>query len=289
MSSVWTNIKPALMQYMEDHKTARLDRDRQALLIDRFHLMEQTIAPSLLALSKTIMIPHIVDIYLMDEARSIIDAPAAATLTATDFTPLITLLPTLAQRWRTDVESQYIQHVSSNEHTMASDSAFELVTRCKRCRNTLFYPDSLSHMCHNLPRGRRKQDQPKYKKTRTRQELQDIQNGLIRRLPVYERVVDLSAYAPWSCDQDSFEEETALVRKIIEACGQLHADITCTEMDNLDARLSCDVCSQDGRMLIVTWRSAVSPISIVFLVSHLPRLRSIMPSNPIQQAPSCEI
>ena len=279
------NIEPVLMQYMEDHKTARLERDRQALLVDRFRLMEQTIAPSLSALSKTIMIPHIIDICLMDDVRSIIDVPAATTLTATDFTPLITLLPTLAQRWRTDIESRYIQHVSSNEHTVASDSAFELVTRCKRCRNTLFYPDALSHECHNLPRGRRKQDQPKYKKTRTWQELRDIQNGfdLIRRLPLYERATrDLSRYVPWSCDQDSFEEETALVRKIVEACGELHNDITCTEMDNLDTRLSCDVCSQDGRMLIVTWRSAVGPISIVFLVSHLPRLRSIMPSPSIQ-------
>ena len=153
-SSVWTNIKPALLKYIEDHKSTRLERARRALLVVRFRLMERTIAPSLLTLSKMAMVPHIIDICLMDEARLILDVPTATTLTAADFTDLITLLPLLAQRWRTNIESQYIQHVSSNERTMTSNSVFDLVTSCKRCD---FFPDTLTHECHNLPRGRRKQ------------------------------------------------------------------------------------------------------------------------------------
>ena len=87
----------------------------------------------------------------------------------------------------------------------------ELVTRYRCCRNVLFFPDSLAHERHNLPRGRsRKQDHPKFKAKRTWQEIQDIENGLdlIRRLPVYKRATrGISAYVPWSCDQDSFEDE----------------------------------------------------------------------------------
>jgi hypothetical protein len=103
--SVWTNIKPTLLKYMEDHQTARLERARQALRVGRFRLMEQ-IAPFLLALSKTTVVPHIIDICVMDEARLIINVPITIILTAADFAPLIPLLSTLVQRWRANVESQ---------------------------------------------------------------------------------------------------------------------------------------------------------------------------------------
>jgi len=268
---IWTNIEPAVLKYMEEHKAARLERARQALLTLRFRFMEHIITPYLLALSKTTMVPHIIDICLMDETRLIVDVPETTALTAADFRPLISLLPTLAQRWRTNIESQYIQHISSNERTTASGSVFELFTSCRRCCNILFFPDSLTHECHNLPRGRRKEDEPKFKKTRSWQETQEYleERDLIRRLPVYERATRcLSAYVPWSCDHDSFEEESGVVRKIVVACGQLHQNVTCTEMDNLDVRLSCGMCSQKGRMVIVTWRSAIHHA----LVSHRERI-----------------
>jgi hypothetical protein len=276
-------MEAPIIKYMEEYKVARLERGRQALLVGRFRLMEQVIAPSLLALSETTMVPHVIDICLMDETRLIIDAPATINLTATDFTPLVSLLPTLAKRWRANIELEYTQHVSSNERTAASDSVLDLVTSCKRCGSIRFFPDSLVHECHNLPRGRRKEDQPKYKKKQTWQETEDIKNGidLIRRLPVYERAArDLSAYVPWSCDQDSFEKEIGVVRKIVEACGKRHNKVTCTQMDDLDVRLSCDLCSQNGRMVVATWRSAVSSIFLSLLVSGIsPHLRFIMPWN----------
>jgi len=259
-------MEPAVLKYMEEHKVARLERVRQALLVPRFRLMEQAIAPSLAALSETTMIPHIIDICLMSEAHLIVDAPTTTTLTAEDFAPLISLLPTLTQRWHANIESQYIQHVSSNERTVASDLVLDLVTSCKHCGNILFFPDGLAHECHNLPHGRRKDQQPKYKKKRTREELQEIEArlDLIHLLPVYEHAAcDLSAYMPWSCDQDSFEKEITVIRNIVEACGKCPDKVTCTEMDGLDARLSCDMCSQNGRMVVVTWCSAVSPISLV--------------------------
>jgi vesicle coat complex subunit len=113
--------------------------------------------------------------------------------------------------------------------------------------------------------------------------MEDIRSGtdLIRRLPVYERAArDISAYVPWSCDQDSFEKEIGVVRKIVEACGKRHNKVTCTQMDDLDVRLSCDLCSQNGRMVVVTWRSAVSSIFLSLLVSGISsHLRSIMPWN----------
>src|SRR6202167_3952456 len=126
-------MEAAIIKYMEDYKVARLERGRQALLVGRFRLMEQVIAPSLLALSETTMVPHVIDICLMDETRLIIDAPATINLTAADFTPLVSLLPTLAKRWRANIELEYIRHVSLNERTAASDSVLDLVTSCKRC------------------------------------------------------------------------------------------------------------------------------------------------------------
>jgi hypothetical protein len=64
----------------------------------------------------------------------------------------------------------------------------------------------------------------------------------------------LSAYVPWSCDRDEFKKETDAVRNTVEACGLLPDDVACTEMDDLDARLAC------GRMVVVTWRSAVCSV-----------------------------
>ena len=264
------NMKPVVLKYMEEHKVARLESARQALLVVRFRLVEQVIAPSLVALSETAMVPHVIEICLTEEARLILDAPTTTNLMAGDLAPLIPLLPTFARRWRANIESQYIQHVSSNERIAASDSVLDLVTSCKCCEITLFFPDSLAHMCHNLPRGCRKEEQPKYKKKRTWEETQDIGNGLdlIRRLPVYERATrDLSAYVPWSCDQDGVEEEIGVVRDIVEACGKCPDKVTCTEMDSLDVRLSCNTCNQNG-MVVVTWHSAVSSVSsLVLLVS----------------------
>lgn len=112
-------------------------------------------------------------------------------------------------------------------------------------------------MCHNLSRGRRKEEQPQNKaKKMTRQEMQDLAQelDLIRGLPVYERATrDLSAGVLWSCDQDSFKRENGIVRGIVEACGKRLDEVTCEEMDDLDATLSCDMCSQpeDARALVV--------------------------------------
>jgi len=260
-------MEPAVLKYMEEHKVAHLERVRQALLVTCFCLMEQVITPSLALLSGTTMVPHIINIYLMSKARLIVDTPTTTVmLTDKGFAPLISLLPTLAQCWRPSIESQYIQHVSLNEHTVASDSVLDLVTSCKHCGNILFFPDSLAHECRNLPHGHRKDQQPKYKKKRTWEESQEIEArlDLIHLLPVYERVAcDLSAYMPWSCDQDSFEKEITVICNIVEVCGKYPNKVTCTKMDSLDARLSCDMCSQNGRMVVVTWCSAVSPISLV--------------------------
>ena len=101
---------------------------------------------------------------------------------------------------------------------------------------------------------------------------------LIHHLPVYERAAwDLSAYVPWSCDQDSFEKEIAVICKIVEACGKHPNKVTCIQMDDLDVRLSCDLCSQNGRMVAVTWRIAVISFFLSLLFSGISsHLRSIM-------------
>ena len=59
--------------------------------------------------------------------------------------------------------------------------------------------------------------------------MHDILHGrdLLRRLSVYERATrDLSAYVPWSCDQDTFEKESGVVRKIVDTCEEPGEDVT---------------------------------------------------------------
>ena len=70
--------------------------------------MEQAIVPSLLALSESTTVPHVIDICLIDEARMIINTLATINLTAADFAPLISHLPTLAKCWCANIELEYI-------------------------------------------------------------------------------------------------------------------------------------------------------------------------------------
>ena len=78
-------------------------------------------------------------------------------------------------------------------------------------------------------------------------------------ISVYERATrDLSVFVPWSRDQDRFEKETGVVRKIVEACGQLYDGVTCREMGDLGAGLSCDIRSHEGRMVLSVVPSVLS-------------------------------
>jgi hypothetical protein len=55
----------------------------------------------------------------------------------------------------------------------------------------------------------------------------------------------------------------ALSVKLLILAKNLARTSLSTEMDDLDARLSCDICSQDGRIVIATWHSAVSSVFLV--------------------------
>jgi hypothetical protein len=100
----------------------------------------------------------------------------------------------------------------------------DLATSCKYCENVLFFPGTLTHERHDLPRGHRKR----------------------LLCTQYERMTRIVLPQPAAVRKN---------RQGLWMASRRHS------MDDLDARLAGDICSRDGRTEIVSWRNAVSTIS----------------------------
>jgi hypothetical protein len=116
---VWKNIMPKLVDFMEDIKAKRLQRERLAAVNKRCQTMATILNNYLLTRPLTEVIPCIADVCEMKEIKSIIeDTPIEVEVTAKNFTTIVTELPRLIDEWRISKSRELIAMMEAEAHAL---------------------------------------------------------------------------------------------------------------------------------------------------------------------------
>ncbi|KIM79605.1 hypothetical protein PILCRDRAFT_823142 [Piloderma croceum F 1598] len=245
---IWANNRNKLVEFMERCKADRLVRERRALLRGRIEIVSILVGKYAFD-NPTQIIPEIADICLLSkELRGLIlETDAAVIMDESSFDSWLIALPHICQEWRRSKDAFLLQLLTSSTSASPASSTkepdvsrFALATTyfgCKKCSGLILYPRILAHSCMTI-----------HDTTRSALQVNLDTEELWRAL----------LYSPWNHTGDKLwlhEEAFNAVREVVLATGNDPSVTTAFQMDQLDARFSCQVCFA-GRFAM-NWRSAV--------------------------------
>jgi len=241
---------------MEKCKADRLARERRALLRARIDIVSNLVGKYAFD-NPTQIIPEIADICLLSkELRDLIlETDAALIVDESSFDNWLITLPDICQEWRRSKDAFLLQLLTSSTSDSPASSTnepvvsrFDLATTyfgCKQCSGLILYPRILAHSCMTFS-------------GMTRSTLQaDLDTEELWRALIY---------SPWNHTGDKLrlhEEAFNAAREVVLAAGNDPLVTTASQMDQLDARFSCQVCFA-GRFAM-NWRGAVC---ILLFICH---------------------
>ncbi|TFK41664.1 hypothetical protein BDQ12DRAFT_710696 [Crucibulum laeve] len=111
---IWENIKPKVVQFMEDVKARRLMLEKKTTMKRRHPLMEEVREAYALTCPPNTIIPPATDIYCFNPFRSIVeDTPFNEDVTIESFRDVMDLLPTLIEDWRKRKDRQLLNMIAT--------------------------------------------------------------------------------------------------------------------------------------------------------------------------------
>jgi hypothetical protein len=249
--SVWNNIMPKLIEFMEDIKAKRLQRERVAAVNKRRQMMATILNNYLLTRSLTEVIPCIADVCEMKEIKSIIeDTPIDVEVNAKSFANIVPELPRLIDEWRisksreliTMMEAEAPALIKTEETDLAAHfdlSPLELATTwffCRNCDEPIGYPRILAHDHAIAMTPTLRKDGPR------------------------DHILGLSCQA-WNFRGDRLKfhvDAHRAARPIVESCGLDPDTTTARQMDEFDPMVECLICRNFGAgRIAMRWRRAV--------------------------------
>jgi hypothetical protein len=246
---IWSNIKLPLVEIMKELKEKRLVAERLATLKKRQLLVVSLLKTYTLEQPVTALIPGPADVCNMDDFKAVIENPNYVEVTKETFKEAMDRLPQLIDDWRVAKDAELVcilNKQASGSHLKESSpvdnrALLELATtsfRCRICSSTILYPRILVHSCtHSLRLSWRDYD--------------DSHSILCRNIDD----------EPWNFagDRVSVDEQGKIAANlVVRSCGLDPSTTSASEMDDLDARFECTVCSNVhlGR-LVMGWTAAV--------------------------------
>ncbi|KAG6875184.1 hypothetical protein C0993_010446, partial [Termitomyces sp. T159_Od127] len=233
---IWSNILPALIEFLEEIRVIRLERERNDLIQCRMEMLYPRYEEYLQTRPHRLPHPAFADICGEEPFRALIFSTPAD-----DHSPLPKpdqLKNDFAKASKAWVESrsQMLEALlPSNCPRLDIAATF---FRCQWCTEPISYPRILKHSC--------------------------LSTSKIRSKPSDEDL-ELYKYAwrgwPWNLggDQVEFNEEAAgYARDIISVCGADPQEVSAEAMNELDCRVECLRCSQGVRKvrLAMRWTTA---------------------------------
>jgi hypothetical protein len=243
---------------MEKCKADRLARERSVLLHGRIDIVSNLVGKYAFD-NPTEVIPEIADICLLSkELRDLIlETDAAVIMDESSFDNWLITLPDICQEWRCSKAAFLLQLLTSSTSDSPASSTnqpdvsrLDLATTyfdCKRCSGLILYPRILAHSCMTIS-------------DTTRSALQvDVDTEELWRALLY---------SPWNHTGDKLrlhKQAFNAAREVVLATGNDPSVTTASQMDQLDARFSCQLCFA-GRFAM-NWRSAVCILLFVCVLS----------------------
>jgi hypothetical protein len=250
-TTVWNNIRPILVQFVQAARDKRLKKERIDTWTKRGLILSQLLADYHKTRSFDEIIPGTADIACMDVFISTIQGiPVNTEVTPESFAEAILELPRLTQEWRISKDRELVRLMNPNSITAlnnASESTehgedlgrLELATtffKCS-CQEPISYPRVLEH-------------------THLTQFRQSCQEDV--DLAVIFKALDLQ---PWNYGGERIAFHDVAydgARAIIEACGLNPDTTTASDMDKAGHMLECLRCRDfSSARRVMGWRWAV--------------------------------
>lgn len=246
--SVWNNIERPMIQFMEEVKAKRLERER----IDRIIQRQNVVLPLLLTFRQTrqshIKVPTDADIVCMPPFAALIESDQEDGLTAESFGDAISLLPQLCIQWWVDCD-KFLYTLLPQASASECEFRLELATtlfECGGCSIPISYPRILAHKCMT--------------------DLEWLQKDPVLMLDESMRRFQSLGCLPYNLGGNwclYHHKAATLAAGIIQACGMDPQITTLTQMDEKDVMFS-DKCihhlfrdSSEKYVYFMNWRVAV--------------------------------
>lgn len=264
---------------MENYKDACLREERAELIRSRLRDLREVVNAIELGrqgrrTAESETLPKFADVALMQEIRLLAEAPNNVTVSQEDLhQACVEHLPGFIQSWQTKctLELGHMMAVRlGRPWDVASPRPLDVLNlavawfRCDRCQRNFRYPGVLAHLCLRTPYGN--------VTDASIWEWEHIKDNIHKDDHFddpYERNVALvSRLRPWSAKalRPAPDEDLLALRSIVEACGLDPESATAQNMDEVDARVTCDAIpilwkSKSEGYLVMNWRRAVCHLS----------------------------
>ncbi|KAH9951400.1 hypothetical protein B0H21DRAFT_818443 [Amylocystis lapponica] len=239
----WQKIRNELVAFMEDEKATRLRGEHRRLLISRLSALSGVIADYYSESPRsaaTELAPQFVDFAFMPEFRDLADAPNDTDISAQSFQALRPQMPTLIERWQTEVKAQLTSKITKELKVPENVEPFDLAVAffdCDHCGMTLRYPAIVAHKC-----------------------LRRVYASYLdsSMTDIYDRVACHHAHKrKWSSTSVNFARVLERIRPVLQTMG-LSPYQTAQEVDDRDVRLVLIPKNNNYTRRVMTWRKAVS-------------------------------
>ncbi|CDO75652.1 hypothetical protein BN946_scf184941.g5 [Trametes cinnabarina] len=260
----WEGIRDALMQHMEFVQACRLNREWQAVVLERLRWLQEIVADDTSITSARRdstdygmggdLRVEFSDVAMFPELRTLLEAPAAEEIKKEDLAErCIRCLPVLKDKWMRQREAYFNDLVrQAPRATPLPDglvASLAIVTfTCKRCTCPwIRWPDVSNHHCGRM--------EPYYRGDK------DDTSSYTEVLTLFCREKHLTL--PWHFDPE-YEVEFAseATEGVIRLCGYDPLRTSYKEMQDCGVRLYCKTCavSFDGCLEVYDWQNARIPL-----------------------------
>lgn len=233
-------MKATVVGVMEEHRTKRLYKARVEVLVTRIKMLWEA-RRQLSQYIRRDEVPSLRDFALFPEVRAIVEAPNDAEVTPASFDVLRTSISDIVDRWYSEKKTFFEELVRKSIGPECStdisplDLAMSLGLLCEHARMTTSFPRVIYRCCGRFPSVYMKRGKNEFETALNLD--REISEGPL--------------------DYDHITVDTNTVGNVIKACGQDPHRVTVAEMDNLNTRLTCVTCDEEGVLGVMTWRAAV--------------------------------
>ncbi|KAH9926818.1 hypothetical protein B0H21DRAFT_894957 [Amylocystis lapponica] len=254
--ATWEKIRHDVIEFMDNRKASRLDWERVKQMRERLAILERSLVKALDA-NDLYPVPHALDLVFYRKIRAVIESPSDVDVTNMAFDGM---LPGILKHWQREVTVEMSACLLKTEGRHGSDGGDDSsrnplklaksILKCA-CGAIRTWPDAASHS-HEESGGVNDCIGPD-------RHAPDF-DGTLDPIPrtAFETAVRGRYWPRKAWSSKCFHPCDAHVAGLFRACDLDPNTTTCAQMDRLDARFSCKLCSVPEKVkYLMPWRNAL--------------------------------
>ncbi|KAK7044106.1 hypothetical protein VNI00_007823 [Paramarasmius palmivorus] len=151
---IWKNIEATLIEFMDELRTIRIDKERKKISRERFKLLDELLRTAEVTLPSTMVMPLDIDVAFWEPFRSVIeDLPLEAGADISLYEEATMVLPQFIEDWNRQRTEESLRALREHRPDATAEDLYTATSlfRCKNqhCPSAIYlYPGIISHHCH---------------------------------------------------------------------------------------------------------------------------------------------